>query len=107
MGILYLELYIRVTVAKISNIHVISMGIHPSQLHVHCWARLEIKLLCGHDWDGFPLRKKAADGEAGARRGCLAAAEARGGSLEGCFRCPLEAVRISQVKERFLGTRNT
>ena len=35
----------------------------------------------GHDWDGFPLRKKAADGEAGARRGCLAAAEARGGSV--------------------------
>lgn len=73
MGILYLELSIRVTIAKIPNIPVTSTAIHPSRLHVHCWAYLEIKLLCGHGWDGFPLGKTAADGEARAWRGCLAA----------------------------------
>lgn len=106
MGILYLELYIRVTIAKTANIHVMSTGIHSSQLHAHCRACLEIKPLCGHAWDGFPLGETAADGEERAwSRLPLRHKEVQ--CTLGCVRrCPLEAVGISQIKEHLLGTRN-
>lgn len=93
MGILYLELYTRVTVAKISNIRLISMGIHP------LWACLEMKLLCGHGWAGFPLGMMELMGKHGL-----------GGAwctLECVRRGPLEAVCISQLKKCFLETWNT
>ena len=92
MGILYLEFYIRATIAKIPTIHVTSPGIHPSRLNLHCWAHR----------DSFALRN-------GGLRGA-AWPPVRHSGVQcplGCVRsCPWEAVPVSQVKERFLGTRN-